>query len=425
MPLYTNLALYDTSPKLENPLNAMMNREQLQAARSTNALNALKLTQEQQAAERQNALLGRLKGLDINAPEAAQAYTEAGLGNEYGKIREQNAKADLEASNLIDKNLARFRSFAPQVKDVNGVKSYLDAMYKDKVLGKMAADMKPYEQALQENIDLFQKDPIQWQVAHANLTGPQVLDTYKQTQAKQDLGGTVQTTTLDAFGRPIGAPVSTPKTATPDALLADARAKAAQNLLERKFAYEKANPGYTVQEAGDGSLIAVNKNNPKDVQPVSMGGVPVQGKVAPSPENFVKSDIQLANLADSVKSFKDEVLKKKSTTGAYAPTGEDTAALKSKYQALLMRVKDLYQLGALSGPDMDIIEGQISNPASWSGKFVSSKGILEQIKTLEDMTKNSAQNLESAYGLKPKATTKALQRSSAAPGVDTNNPLLK
>jgi hypothetical protein len=121
------------------------------------------------------------------------------------------------------------------------------------------------------------------------------------------------------------------------------------------------------------------------------------------------TDNQLANLTGSLKSFKDEV-KNNQVTGAKGLfRGSDTARMTAKYQSLLMGVKDLYTLGALTGPDLGIIESQLTNPASWSGKMTSQKGFEEQIQVLEDMLKRNVINLENSYGRQPKASKKALE----------------
>jgi hypothetical protein len=100
----------------------------------------------------------------------------------------------------------------------------------------------------------------------------------------------------------------------------------------------------------------------------------------------------------------------------------------AKYTALLMGVKDLYTLGALTGPDMSIIESQLTNPASWSGKFKTKEGFNEQVKVIEDMLKRSTTNLESTYGRVPKASRKALEglpggASGGISGASANDPL--
>jgi len=155
-------------------------------------------------------------------------------------------------------------------------------------------------------------------------------------------------------------------------------------------------------------------------------GAPVSGKEKNAPEHFVKTDMQLSGLAGSLKEFKDEI-KNNPTTGAkWLPTGADTARMQSKYTSLLMGLKDLYTLGALTGPDMSIIESQITNPASWTGKFTTKKGFEEQTQVVEDMLKRSATNLENSYGRVPKATKKALEvlpSGGGVPNATANNPL--
>jgi hypothetical protein len=80
-----------------------------------------------------------------------------------------------------------------------------------------------------------------------------------------------------------------------------------------------------------------------------------------------------------------------------------------------MGVKDLYDLGALTGPDMGIISQQLTNPASFSGVFTSQNAMMEQIGVLENMLQRSEENLSSTYGRKiPKASELGLQQAAPA-----------
>ena len=151
------------------------------------------------------------------------------------------------------------------------------------------------------------------------------------------------------------------------------------------------------------------------VDGVRVAGAPVGGK-REAPAKFNDTDMQLSGLAGSLKSFKDEVAQNKATSAKWLPTGADTARMQAKYISLLMGVKDLYTLGALAGPDMSIIESQLTNPASWAGKFTSKKGFEEQIQVIEDMLKRTAGNLESTYNRQPKATKKALDSLGGGDG---------
>ena len=90
-----------------------------------------------------------------------------------------------------------------------------------------------------------------------------------------------------------------------------------------------------------------------------------------------------------------------------------------------MGVKDLYTLGALTGPDMGIIENQLQNPATWAGAMTSKKAFDAQIQTIEDMLRRNHINTETAFGRPLKATAKAISglgpdASAGAPpkGVD-------
>jgi len=141
-------------------------------------------------------------------------------------------------------------------------------------------------------------------------------------------------------------------------------------------------------------------------------GMPLISAAKPkeAPAKFHDIDIQLAGLAGSLKQFKDEVNNMKVTGASFLPKGEDTARMQAKYTGLLMGLKDLYTLGALTGPDMSIIESQITNPASWAGKFTSDAGIRQQTKVIEDMLNRSAANVENSYGRKPNATSSAIQQ---------------
>jgi hypothetical protein len=82
------------------------------------------------------------------------------------------------------------------------------------------------------------------------------------------------------------------------------------------------------------------------------------------------------------------------------PVGADTARMNSKYTALLMGVKSAYELGALTGPDMSIVEAQVTNPATIAGALTSRDGMKEQVKVLEGILSRGKQNLESSYGRK-------------------------
>jgi hypothetical protein len=265
---------------------------------------------------------------------------------------------------------------------------------------------------------------------------------------------------LPGYGLPVAGMATIAKTET----FADKNARQRLAFDQAKFNWEKANPGFEIREADDGSVVGVNKRT-LQAFPVTIGGGvaapaaapaaggtgmpsarvpapqaplagatptaarPLMGKPKEAPVKFNDTDLQLSGLAGSLQDFKKEVSRDVFTGAKFLPTGQDTARMQAKYTALLMGVKDLYTLGALTGPDMGIIESQLTNPASWSGKFTTKEGFEAQTKVIEDMLKRSATNLENTYGRVPKATKQALGGLSSgaggAAGVDTSNPLLQ
>jgi len=299
----------------------------------------------------------------------------------------------------------------------------------------------------------------------------------------RDIGGAIQTIqdnpALPGYSMPI-AGMAVTKTPT----FGERTAQGQLGLAQAKFDFEKANPTLSIQEDPTG-LLAVNTRTgmatpvvygPMGIQaapaaapgasmmrqppaalpgqrvpaipgmasvldqtaapaamPVSaevgarMPGMPV-GARKEAPVKFNDTDMQLAGLAGSLKDFKEEINKNLFTGAKYLPSGADTSRMTAKYTALLMGVKDLYTLGALTGPDMSIIESQLTNPASWSGKFKTKEGFNEQVKVIEDMLKRSTTNLETTYGRVPKASRKALEglpggAAGGIPGATSNNPL--
>jgi hypothetical protein len=416
------------------------------------------------------------------------------IPGELAKISEMEQKAllsrktqgeiEAQASTQIDKALDLYRKEVPRINDADAAIRFVKAQYADPVIGKIASRFQSLEQTIDETIKEFSTpEGIQkWKIQNAGITGDKLIEMMRETTDKTDLGGQVREQRRDYFGRPIGTPINTQKTAT----IGDITGQQRLAFDQTKFAWEKANPNKTIHEDANGLLAIDNRTGvatpvvygPTGIQPapvaapgasmmrqpppaalpsqrtpvipgmtsvldqvaapnaamplpaeggVRVPGAPVGGKERNLPEHFVKTDMQLANLAGSVNAFKNEVAKNKNTGAKWLPTGEDTANMEAKYISLLMGVKDLYTLGALTGPDLSLIEAQITNPSSWSGKFTTRAGFNAQIKVIEDMVQRGATNLENTYGRVPKGTKKAFESLSSGGGGISNatstNPL--
>ena len=177
----------------------------------------------------------------------------------------------------------------------------------------------------------------------------------------------------------------------------------------------------------DGTIGLINMDTGA-VTRSTVGGVEVKGK-SEAPVAFSEASRKLNNLKGNISAYKTEINSNKTVFPSEVPlpfgariplpTGEDTARLRGKYQSLLMGVKDLYELGALTGPDMGIIEQQLTNPASFSGMFTSRDAMREQIKVLEDMAGRAEENLSVTYKRKiPAASTSGIPAEPGARPAD-------
>lgn len=188
-------------------------------------------------------------------------------------------------------------------------------------------------------------------------------------------------------------------------------------------AAEFARGNYSVKETEAGFSYVPAVPGLPTIPIMGAGGEPLKGK-SEAPAAFSEASRKLNNLKGNLSAYKTEIDSNKTVFPSEVPlpfgariplpTGEDTARLRGKYQSLLMGVKDLYELGALTGPDMGIISEQLTNPASFAGMFTSRNAMRTQIKVLEDMAGRAEENLSATYKRKiPAASTSGIP---AAPG---------
>lgn len=129
------------------------------------------------------------------------------------------------------------------------------------------------------------------------------------------------------------------------------------------------------------------------------------GEVRVKPEEAVKlrgSVAELDALEKEIKAYQDLVDKH----GSFELFGDGNAQMESLSTSIGMRLKNLYELGALSGPDMAIIQSQITSPTSMKSLFSKDK----TVKTSLGQTLGSIRR-----GVESKLTTSGY-RSEKQPG---------
>jgi hypothetical protein len=486
MALDPNIALGVRQIEMPNQLAQYAQLSQIQNAQQANQLSQMQMAEYERARKEEEGTRNFLARADLNDPNIRMQLLTG-----YGKAGREVATNLTAADKARSEDLARQAKLAQDTQamyqNISGIISnkadaakFLQLVVNDPAMKDSPLTKIP----LMQQIARIPEDPAgldDWKKQFA-LGATKYITENKPVTFAQDTG---------TGGRVMSRPgLGGPATLVPGSEFTKGMTYADQNSAARlafdqaKFAWEKANPTMSIQEDPSG-LLAVNTRTgvatpvvygptgfqaapaaapgasmmrqppaalpgqrtaaipgmtsvlDQTVAPAAMPmpaevgarmpGMPVGGKKE-APAKFNDTDMQLAGLAGSLKEFKDEVGKNLFTGAKFVPSGQDTARMTAKYTALLMGVKDLYTLGALTGPDMSIIESQLTNPASWSGKFTSKKGFDEQIKVIEDMLKRTTTNLESTYGRVPKASKKALEglpggAAGGISGATANDPL--
>ena len=486
MALDPNISLGVRQIEMPNQLAQYAQISQIQNAQQANQLNQMQMAEYDRARREDESTRNFLANADLSDPTVRSQ-----LMTKYGKAGREIATNLTAADKARSEDLARQAKLAQDTQvmyqNISGMISnkadaigFLQRMINDPAMKDSPITKIP----LMTQVSKIPEDPAgldDWKKQFA-LGATKYITENKPVTFAQDTGPGGRVMTRAGLGGP--ATVVPGSEFTKGMTFADINAAATLKFNKDKFEFEKANPTLAIQEDQNG-LLAVNTKTgvatpvvygPTGFQaapaaapgasmmrqppaalpgqrtpaipgmtsvldqtaapaampvPAEVGarmpGMPVGGKKE-APVKFNDTDMQLAGLAGSLKDFKEEVGKNLFTGAKYIPSGADTSRMTAKYTALLMGVKDLYTLGALTGPDMSIIESQLTNPASWSGKFTSKKGFDEQVKVIEDMLKRTTTNLESTYGRVPKASRKALEglpggAAGGIPGATETNPL--
>lgn len=77
---------------------------------------------------------------------------------------------------------------------------------------------------------------------------------------------------------------------------------------------------------------------------------------------------------------------------------EDTTELSSAYTNLMIQAKELYNLGVLQGPDMQILEEALPNPTKWHNQGYSRQALMNGLNTLTFLLNDKYRAVGSEFG---------------------------
>ncbi|MFC0302784.1 hypothetical protein ACFSTI_25185 [Rhizorhabdus histidinilytica] len=225
----------------------------------------------------------------------------------------------------------------------------------------------------------------------------------------------------------------------------DAEKKLDFDFKEREFDWKKKQDLFSNKMAAGNLAVAqgnlgvnrarLNFERQKDARDAA-----INGPGGSAPQAFSDAARKLADLKGALKEYRASLDsgKRAGMSGVTLPAwaggrfefakDDVTASQAAKYTAVMMGLKDLYQLGALAGPDISILERQLTDPSSFAGTRTETSALKTQLNIVDKMIDKAARNLESTY----RRPASAFRDQSASPvrapskgkGVDTSNPLL-
>lgn len=298
MALDPNIALGVKPLELANPLAQYGQVAAIQNAQNQNALAQFQLGAARRQEESQNAL-SDVYQRSIN-PETGEIDRKLLLSN-VAKSRAAHLLPDIQAklletetkqANLKKTGIETEEKQFKLTKDklTHGWQSLGDAPTPQAAIEKLNEGVKKgyfdFATASKETQQLQNMSPQEYQQYRIQkimglLDAKDQLTTMLPKTRDRDIGGAIQAIqdnpALPGYGLPIAGMAAIPKTQT----FADRNAAARLAFDQNKFAWEKANPGFELKEAEDGSIVGVNKRT-LQAFPVTVGGAaPAVAQPAP------------------------------------------------------------------------------------------------------------------------------------------------
>jgi len=149
---------------------------------------------------------------------------------------------------------------------------------------------------------------------------------------------------------------------------------------------------------------------------IPIENVVVDGKSGPkvlvSGEKKGASYDTLGRAETSLAAYKDMLRK----TGTEYWPGKNKLAIGGLHKDMLLEMKELYNLGVLSGPDMGIMEDIMKDPTQFFSQAYSGDDLLYQIEnTVEPKLKAARERLDKQYGGSKVVPTKGASKAKGAP----------
>jgi hypothetical protein len=158
---------------------------------------------------------------------------------------------------------------------------------------------------------------------------------------------------------------------------------------------KQEHPSYTPFES-NGLMYVMNSRTGQPQPMLDASGKQLAAKSA-EPQKFKDTRYTLNQLGDATKDYLNDL--KNTDVRTLNPLSQKAADLQTKFTNVQMQVKGLYELGAITGPDLKLLNQAITNPNSIMGRVRGGQTLESQVKVMDDIIRRSEKNLYKTYNL--------------------------
>ena len=186
--------------QLESPINQMARAMELRNLQETSQINALRAqeyelkTREAQETSRQRNALAQYLANPNKPTDALQL--EAGVRKVAPLLADQWVDSQLKRGELeekisergfknFDRKFKLYQSFVPGVNSVDGVSQFVSAAYQDPDLAPILNQIRPYAEALNANLDEYNRNPENWKLNAAGVSPDKIME-IARNKAKEE-----------------------------------------------------------------------------------------------------------------------------------------------------------------------------------------------------------------------------------------------
>lgn len=420
-----------------NPLAEFAQIEQLKGARQQNQLAQLAFGDRERAIADATSQREAVRGFGTDTTANYNRLLSTGnLGAAQGYLKanadqaKTTADADKTKIETAHKRLEVIGQGLGYLKDNPTLENARSILQNFVQVGLMPPDVA------QQKLADFQRDPtpqgIQ-QLATMGYQGAIAAKDQLPTIQNVTLGNRVQTQAVNPFTQQVTPLASAAIGQSADNIANNATARRGQDIAERA-----ALQGGGVQIDGNGNMVVVpNKvvpGQPTQVSPVvGPDGRPLKGKDGGGPKIGAEVQRQIGGIIAFDKDL-DALEKAMKDFDPRNPIDQQDMTKRSRIQSIAkqaqLNAKEAGALGALSGPDLGLLEDIQNDPTSLKGAFAGKGGLAAQLAEARAGNRRRVEAIRDQYGEKslegfpvnlrppsePAASTPAAPASGAADG---------